>query len=180
MCPASSPPTSWFSRAERAGEIEAPVVFAGYGRIDPERNIDDYKDLDVKDRFVFGISRTARSGAGAATGGGRRMRAMSSTLASGEDAEEKARLSACWKSSRLAARRPIPEVPLSGKKHGLSNPSMSAGPHAKTSVPAITLSDPIRDLLVDPPADSPPTPKANRSQNGGVRTTLPLRRDNGE
>ena len=35
------------------GEIEAPVVFAGYGRVDPDEKVDDYDGIDVKNRFVL-------------------------------------------------------------------------------------------------------------------------------
>ena len=35
------------------GEFEAPVVFAGYGRVSPEKKINDYEDLDVKNQFVL-------------------------------------------------------------------------------------------------------------------------------
>ena len=35
------------------GEFEAPVVFAGYGRVNPEKKINDYENLDVKNQFVL-------------------------------------------------------------------------------------------------------------------------------
>ncbi len=35
------------------GEVEAPVVFAGFGRVDSEQKIDDYAGLDVKNQFVL-------------------------------------------------------------------------------------------------------------------------------
>src|SRR5206468_2020358 len=40
------------SLAEEKQDIEAPVVFAGYGIDAPGQGIDDYKGLDVKGRFV--------------------------------------------------------------------------------------------------------------------------------
>ncbi len=40
-------------RASRPGEIDAPVVFAGYGRVNQAEKIDDYEGLDVKNRFVL-------------------------------------------------------------------------------------------------------------------------------
>ncbi len=36
-----------------SGRFDAPVVFAGYGITAREYNYDDYKDLDVKDKFVL-------------------------------------------------------------------------------------------------------------------------------
>jgi Zn-dependent M28 family amino/carboxypeptidase len=40
-------------RGVTPGEISAPVVFAGYGIVDPETKTDDYQGLDVKNRFVL-------------------------------------------------------------------------------------------------------------------------------
>ena len=42
-----------FPRGIVPGEIEAPIVFAGYGRVDADKKIDDYAGLDVKNRFVL-------------------------------------------------------------------------------------------------------------------------------
>jgi hypothetical protein len=36
-----------------SGELEAPVVFAGYGVTAPDRQYDDYRSLDVNGRFVL-------------------------------------------------------------------------------------------------------------------------------
>lgn len=36
--------------------IEAPVVFVGFGMVDPSRGIDDYKGLDVKGKYVAILS----------------------------------------------------------------------------------------------------------------------------
>ncbi len=35
------------------GEVEAPVVFAGFGRVNPDQKIDDYAGLNVKNQFVL-------------------------------------------------------------------------------------------------------------------------------
>jgi hypothetical protein len=40
-------------RGVTPGEIAAPVVFAGYGIVNPETKVDDYEGLDVKNRFVL-------------------------------------------------------------------------------------------------------------------------------
>ena len=128
------------------GEIEAAVVFAGYGRIDPERNIDDYKDLDVKDRFVLVYS--GQPGAAPATATWRRTANARDVRRAGkrENAQKKGALGVL-EIQPPGRETPIPEVPLSGRNLGFSHPTMTLG-HAKSSVPAITLSDPIRDLLV--------------------------------
>jgi hypothetical protein len=36
----------------RTTQFEAPVVFAGYGIVDESKQLDDYKDLDVRNRIV--------------------------------------------------------------------------------------------------------------------------------
>ena len=35
------------------GEVEAPLVFAGFGRVDAEQKIDDYGGLNVRNQFVL-------------------------------------------------------------------------------------------------------------------------------
>lgn len=40
-------------RGVAGGEFEAPIVFAGYGRDDEAKKINDYEGLDVKDKFVL-------------------------------------------------------------------------------------------------------------------------------
>ena len=35
------------------GEVEAPVVFAGYGRVNDQKKVNDYDQLDVRDHFVL-------------------------------------------------------------------------------------------------------------------------------
>ena len=155
------------------GEIEAPVVFAGYGRIDPERNIDDYKDLDVKDRFVLVYSGQP----GAARGGNEvedgECAAMSGALGKRENAQKKGAIGVL-EIQPPGRETPIPEVPLTGRNLGFSHPNMTLG-HAKANVPAITLSDPIRDLLVDACGLTNES-KGQSLANSGVRRPLPLRR----
>ncbi len=40
-------------RGVNPGEITAPVIFTGYGVVDPSAKIDDYEGLDVKNKFVL-------------------------------------------------------------------------------------------------------------------------------
>jgi Zn-dependent M28 family amino/carboxypeptidase len=40
-------------RGVTPGEVVAPVVFAGYGVVNPETKVDDYEGLDVTNRFVI-------------------------------------------------------------------------------------------------------------------------------
>ena len=37
----------------RTAEVEAPLVFAGYGLVNESKEVNDYKDLDVKNRIVL-------------------------------------------------------------------------------------------------------------------------------
>jgi Peptidase family M28 len=129
------------------GEIEAPVVFAGYGRVDSERNIDDYKDLDVKDRFVLVYGGQSGAAANRTRGGGRRTRAMSTALGKRENAKKKGALGVL-EIQPPGQDTPVPAVPFSGRNLGFSRPSMTLG-HASADVPAITLGDSIRDLLIE-------------------------------
>lgn len=49
--------TDFFFRSTgRQAEIEAPVVFVGYGFKNSSLNYDDYKDIDVKGKFILKIS----------------------------------------------------------------------------------------------------------------------------
>ena len=58
MARSASCPASWGRRlllpyGVTAGEIDAPVVFAGFGQVDPAEKIDDFDGIDVKGRFVL-------------------------------------------------------------------------------------------------------------------------------
>ncbi|MDO9487116.1 MAG: M28 family metallopeptidase [Sphingomonadaceae bacterium] len=44
------------SAREASQAIEAPVVFVGFGMVDPSRGLDDYAGLDVKGKFVAILS----------------------------------------------------------------------------------------------------------------------------
>lgn len=44
------------SSREAEQAVEAPVVFVGFGMVDPSRGIDDYRGLDVKGKFVAILS----------------------------------------------------------------------------------------------------------------------------
>ena len=156
-----------FPRGIVPGEIEAPIVFAGYGRVDPDRKIDDYAGLDVKNRFVLVYS--GQPGALAANrprGGGRRARASSGAMGKREPAQKKERW-AYWKSNPPATNHPSRTFPSAVETSDSSSPSMTLG-HAAISLPAITLADPIRDVLVGACGLAADT-KGQLLGNGGVR-----------
>jgi hypothetical protein len=129
-----------------AGEIEAQVVFAGYGRVDPAQKIDDYEGLDVKNRFVLVYDGQPDGKASRRQREGRRTRPLSNPFPKSEPARKNGALGV------LVIQPPgrestAPEVPTSARNLGFSLPTMTLG-HAPASLPAITLADPIRDLLV--------------------------------
>ena len=47
---------TFFPRGITPGELGAPIVFAGYGTVNPAQIIDDYEGIDVKNRFAFWFS----------------------------------------------------------------------------------------------------------------------------
>ncbi len=126
------------------GEVEAPVVFAGFGRVNAEQKIDDYAGLNVKNQFVLvydGQSDKARGQ---------------------QDSERPVpffnpfgKSAAAQKNGALGViviqapgrQSPAPQVPFSAANLGFARPSMTLGP-APTSLPTLVLSDPIRDVLV--------------------------------
>jgi Peptidase family M28 len=74
------------------------------------------------------------------------MRSFSGAMGKREPAQQKGALGVL-EIQPPGHESPVPEVPFSGRNLGFSRPSMTLG-HATTSLPAITLADPIRDLLV--------------------------------
>jgi hypothetical protein len=128
------------------GEIEAPIVFAGYGRVDVARKIDDYAGLDVKNRFVLVYSGQPGAQMSRPPAEGRRRGPQSSTFAKTEPARKNGALGVLV-IEPPGRESPAPRVALSGRNNGFSRPSMTLG-HAPTNLPAISLADPIRDLLV--------------------------------
>ncbi|AMV37606.1 M20/M25/M40 family metallo-hydrolase [Planctomyces sp. SH-PL62] len=114
------------------GEVDAQVVFAGYGRHLPDQGIDDYAGLDVRNRFVLiyeGAPGNARS-----------------------DPGEKRELAVARGALGLLV---IPPPDVAGASRPLGSPSaygfdrsqMTLG-RPSSSIPTITLSSSIRDLLV--------------------------------
>lgn len=113
------------------GEVDAQVVFAGYGRHLPDQGVDDYADLDVRNRFVLVYQGEPRGGGGA----GNRLEAAASRGALG--------LLVIPPPDDAGATRPLG----SPTAYGFDRPQMTLG-RASASIPTITLAPPIRDLLV--------------------------------
>jgi Peptidase family M28 len=149
-----------------SGEVEAPIVFAGYGRVEASQKIDDYAGLDVKNRFVLVYDARPDGGTSRPRGGGRRMRFMGSAFSKTEPARKNGALGVLVMQPP-GTETPVPSAPFNARNLGFSRPSMTLG-HAPASLPAITLTDPIRDVLVNAlglAADS----KGQLLGGGGVR-----------
>jgi hypothetical protein len=124
-----------------AGEIEAPVVFAGFGRSGRDPKVDDYADLSVKNQFVLVYEGQPE--------------ASKTSAAQVPVFNPRAKLEAARKQGAIGIlviqppgrRSPAPDVPFSAANLGFSRPNMSLGP-APAELPALRLADPIRDLLV--------------------------------
>jgi Peptidase family M28 len=143
------------------GDIDAPVVFAGYGRSNPAEKIDDYEGLDVKNQFVLVLAgqppvkpkegekaeekavepakTKGRPGGGGRFGG--------ANLVKLEPASKRGALGVIVaRPSTAPATRPAP-APAAGRPlPGFGRPSMTLG-SPTPSIPLFTLSDPSRDLL---------------------------------
>jgi hypothetical protein len=128
------------------GEIEAQIVFAGYGRVDPGQKLDDYEGLDVKNRFVLVYDGQPDGTASGPPREGRRRSSLSNPFAKTEPAQKNGALGILI-IQPPGREAPSPGGPLSGRNPGFSRRRMTLG-HAPVSLPAIRLADPIRDLLV--------------------------------
>jgi hypothetical protein len=135
-----------FPRGIAAGEIEAPVVFAGFGRVEAGQKIDDYAGLDVKNRFALVYNGRPDRQAGPAQGGRRRMRPNFGAFGKIEPARKNGALGVLVMEPP-GADSPAPESPFTGRNLGFARPMMSLG-HAPTGLPAISLADSVRDVLI--------------------------------
>ena len=115
-----------FPREIVPGEIEAPVVFAGYGQVDPDRKIDDYKDLVVKDRFVL-VYNGQPGTAASRPQGGRRTRGMSSALGKRKMRRKKGGTGSP-RNPGARWRNAGPRSSLQWPKPGFSRPTVTLGP----------------------------------------------------
>jgi hypothetical protein len=146
------------------GEVEAPVVFAGFGRVHGEKKIDDYAGLDVLNRYALIYDGSPDPPKGQADGQG-----QSPVLSSFE------KLSAAQKRGALGLivvqapgrKTPEPQVPFSARNIGFGRPRMAFGSPAQ-QLPLMHLADSVRDVLVKAfglTAESKPHPL----DRGGLR-----------
>jgi hypothetical protein len=129
------------------GEIEAPIVFAGYGRVDASNKIDDYAGLDVKNRFVLVYREQPGAQASRPRTEGRRTRPLSNTSAQSDQVRKNGALGVLI-IEPPGKVSPASGLSLAGRNIGFSRPRMTLG-HPPSSLPVISLTDPIRDVLVE-------------------------------
>lgn len=121
-----------------AGEVEAPAVFVGYGRVQPDRNIDDYAGRpDVKNRYVLAYRGLPD---------GRPGNDFFSSQAKSQTAREKGALGLIL-IDPPGASPARPALPATPAELGFDRPRVTLGP-APSELPVIALADPIRDVLV--------------------------------
>jgi hypothetical protein len=134
-----------------AAQIDAPVVLAGYGQVDPAHAVDDFEGIDVKGRFVlvFDGQRPANDGpraksAPAARRGRRRLAGPNSPIA--EKALERGALGLLMIGAPTADGQPSPADAQARSIGGFGRQSMTLG-HAPATLPTLTFADPIRDVI---------------------------------
>jgi hypothetical protein len=152
-----------FPRGIAPGEVEAPVVFAGYGRSD--NSADDYDGIDVKNRFVLVYA--GQPGDQQAAGGGRgRAVPIFNPVAKAEPAKKHGALGVLVMQPP-GHEAPAPRQPLNARNIGFGRASMTLGATPVT-IPSINLNASVRDVLaeaLDLKADTKPQLLAD----GGVK-----------
>jgi hypothetical protein len=124
-----------------AGEIEAEVVFAGYGRDDPEKKIDDYAALNVRNRFVLVFE--GEPGDAPAKPG--EPAPVANPFAKREAARKRGALGLLL-IEPPGRNSPPPKIPFSARDLGFDRPRVALAP-APSALPVVRLADPVRDIL---------------------------------
>jgi hypothetical protein len=164
---------TFFPRGITPGQLDAPVVFAGYGRSNPAEKVDDYKGLDVKNRFVLVLAgqppvnveekpkeeKEVAKGdeKGKAPEPAKTKAQTKNRNRQGGGGSAFAKLGAASQRGALGVivlqpstspdSRSVP-APASGRPlPGFGRPSMTLG-SPSSSIPLFTLADPIRDLML--------------------------------
>jgi Zn-dependent M28 family amino/carboxypeptidase len=125
-----------------AGDVDAWVVFAGFGRSGPDSKTDDYAGLDVKNQFVLvyeGQPEAPKEGPSPA----RRF-----DPAAKAEAARKHGAQGILVIEPPGRHSEAQELPNNARNQRFLRPSMSLG-STPAEIPALRLADPIRDLLVD-------------------------------
>ncbi|QEH32501.1 Aminopeptidase S [Aquisphaera giovannonii] len=130
-----------YPRGLVAGEIEAPVVFAGYGRSRSDPGADDYEGLDVRGKIALVYD--GQPGEGPKSDG---HAPAFNPFAKGQAARKNGAVAV------LLIRPPGREWPaaartLDARGMGFDRPSMRLA-SSPSEIPVIGLTDPVRDVLV--------------------------------
>lgn len=125
------------------GEIEAPVVFAGYGRVDAQKKLDDYEGLDARNHYVLIYDGSPEE--------------------SKEKPEHPAQRPAFGSMHKVSAAQrrgalgliviqppgrdtPAPREPFSARNLGFGRPSLALG-SPRATLPVLYLADSVREQL---------------------------------
>ncbi len=125
------------------GELEAPVVFAGFGRSNAEDKIDDYAGLNVKNQFVLVYNGRPDDSEGH---NNHRPVPFFNPESKSAAAQKNGALGVIMIQAP-GRQSPTPQIPFNSANLGFEHPRMTLGP-APTSLPTLMLTDPIRDVLV--------------------------------
>ncbi|MGC8644271.1 MAG: hypothetical protein ACP5XB_30795, partial [Isosphaeraceae bacterium] len=125
------------------GEIEAPVVFAGYGRVNSRQKIDDYDQLDVRDHYVLVYDGSPEESKTQPVHPAERP--LFSSLPKVPAAQERGALGLIV-IQPPGRKTPAPKVPWSAGNLGFGRPGLTLG-SPRASLPVLYLADPVRDLL---------------------------------
>jgi acetylornithine deacetylase/succinyl-diaminopimelate desuccinylase-like protein len=134
------------------GEIEAPVVFAGFGEVDTDNDVDDYDGLEVKGRFVLIFEGWRPEQCSPTAGSSKRTKGSRGRKAGFKSpGHEKAMERGALGVIRLLSTSPegsrsqkaMPTMELQGFGQSLT----SLG-HAPSTIPVLSFSGPIHDLIL--------------------------------
>ncbi len=134
------------------GEIEAPVVFAGFGQVDPANQIDDYDGIDVKGRFVLVFSgdrprqNTSTAERTKTATRGRRRRGGAGFPGQDKAVEHGAIGAIVLRAADTEGPRPA-NATSAMRLFGFGQPSMALD-RAPSRIPSLSFADPIRELIL--------------------------------
>jgi hypothetical protein len=126
------------------GEVEAPVVFAGFGRVNPEKKIDDYEQLDVRDHYVL-VFNGQPDDAKAQSAGPSHRPVLNAGWKLGP-AQQRGALGLIV-IEPPGRKLPVPDVPYTAANLGFGRFVFSLG-SSRGPLPLLYLTDSIRDVLV--------------------------------
>ena len=125
------------------GEVEAPVVFAGYGRVDSQKKIDDYDQLDVRNQYVLvfdGSPEDSRTPPEHPA-----QRPLFSSMQKLAAAQQHGALGLIV-IQPPGRKTPASPVPFSARNLGFGQSGLTLG-SPRVSLPVLSLADSVRDVL---------------------------------